>query len=57
MTTAAKIGPALFERLTDRLAHCEQYLEAARLMASDARELLEAVRETQEAAKGGGRDE
>lgn len=41
MTTA--ISNDLRARLLDRLRHAEQYLEAARLMVQDTRELLEAV--------------
>jgi hypothetical protein len=55
MPTTTTITPALYERLVDRLRHEEQYLEAARLMASDARELLEATHEG-ENANGGAPD-
>lgn len=33
-----------YEALVDRLRHAEQYAEASRLMAEDARKLLEAAR-------------
>jgi hypothetical protein len=46
--TATMIGPALYERLADRLRHALQYAEAARVMAEDALELLEATREEED---------
>ena len=39
----ATVAPDLGERLVDRLRIAEQYAEAARRMAEDARELLEAL--------------
>jgi hypothetical protein len=43
--TATTITPALYERIVDRLRHALQYAEASPVMAEDALELLEAVRE------------
>jgi len=51
MTTA--ISNDLRARLLDRLRYAEQYLEAARLMVQDTRELLEAVERKENDHVGG----
>jgi hypothetical protein len=40
----ATLAPDLDERLGDRLRHAEQYAEAARRMAEEALDLLEAAK-------------
>ena len=42
MTATTTIGQTLYERLVDRLRHALQYTEAARVIAEDALDLLEA---------------